>query len=526
MKHTPPKRRVPLAITGRKRRCCIVSDDEAHCGGSPEQHIRSMRPIGVELEEGVTGSGRRALRKLPSQWFVWKQSLRDARSRESRAKPLANPENHPASSNLHDVATWVVRDGLAPAQQASLKDNTSNRTLKLFTFCSGSDGPVIVANTLAAVTRSLASPTNGLTFAHVASCESERMKQRWITRNFEVPRLYTDITQLGQKLAFCYKADALVPVEDCDIVVVGASCKSLSSQNRESQAFRLALAMGSLDDAGCTGLTLKGMFSYLDSHPEVKLIIIENVMNLLTNTASGRPIFTILRMLASRGFSSSFRALCGSDYFLPQRRKRVYIWGVRGSVDHIGISSSLQGMRRSRRFSHSELFVADPSLAVMGSGARAKKSRNNTRSKWVLRHEEFKRVLNMNVDDPLPRVAGAAPPRVTECVALRLERLRRQGASLDDATIYVDGGQNVDRAACGDHISPCITPNNYLYLHSPEYKGFLSGAQALAYQGLGVENFRAWREFDDAFLRDLAGNAFSSHVFLCVLASLLAHFRG
>ena len=102
----PPKRRASpaVAITGYKRRCCSVSEDEAPCGGLPKQNSRSMRPSGAVVEEGVPGSGRRAFSELPAQRLVWKQALWDALSRKSRAMPLADLGNHPASSSLHEVA--------------------------------------------------------------------------------------------------------------------------------------------------------------------------------------------------------------------------------------------------------------------------------------------------------------------------------------------------------------------------------------------------------------------------------------
>jgi hypothetical protein len=52
----------------------------------------------------------------------------------------------------------------------------------------------------------------------------------------------------------------------------------------------------------------------------------------------------------------------------------------------------------------------------------------------------------------------------------------------------------------------------------------LTGAEMMAYQGIDLNSFPAWHDFPDALLRDLAGNAFASSVFLCVLLAVLANW--
>ena len=156
----------------------------------------------------------------------------------------------------------------------------------------------------------------------------------------------------------------------------------------------------------------------------------------------------------------------------------------------------------------------------MVSRGRVRRDRGGV--KWPLLHAHWKQKHGISCVD-LPHVVGSAPTRVLECIAMQLESMRRQGADLTTATLYLDGGQNIHRMATGRDKAPCITPNNYIYLHSLERKGFLNGVHAFAYQGLDLDGFSAWRDFDDNLLRDLAGNSFSMSVFLCVLLSVLAH---
>ena len=177
-------------------------------------------------------------------------------------------------------------------------------------------------------------------------------------------------------------------------------------------------------------------------------------------------------------------------------------------------------MKRSRRFQHNDLFVSDPSRSAMVSGGRVRRDRFGV--KLLLLHAHWRQKHGISCVD-LPHVVGSAPTRVLECIAMQLESMRRQGDDLTTATLYADGGQNIHRMASGRDRAPCVTPNNYIYLHSPERKGFLTGVHAFAYQGLDLDDFPAWREFDDSRLRDLAGNSFSMTVFLCVLLSVLAH---
>ena len=91
----------------------------------------------------------------------------------------------------------------------------------------------------------------------------------------------------------------------------------------------------------------------------------------------------------------------------------------------------------------------------------------------------------------------------------------------DRGPLYIDGSQSVQRAPLSEGISPCLTPKSHMW--TSILGRCLNGVEMMAYQGIDMNDFPAWREFSDALLRDLAGNAFSAPVFLCVLLSLLVN---
>jgi hypothetical protein len=75
----------------------------------------------------------------------------------------------------------------------------------------------------------------------------------------------------------------------------------LSRKNLHRRAFALALAAGRWEDGGSTGLTLQALLQYLEEHPAVQMLILENVPGLLTKTVDGSPYSALKNRLERLG---------------------------------------------------------------------------------------------------------------------------------------------------------------------------------------------------------------------------------
>ena len=289
-------------------------------------------------------------------------------------------------------------------------------------MCSGTEVAAVVCK---GVSQCLQKSGVDFALTHVGSCECATQKQKWIERNFgkEIV-LYSNIAQLGSKTAQAVGEDAAVPVLDAEVVVAGVSCKSMSPYNYKRKEMAMALAQGLLDKAGCTGETLKGLLDYLRCHDCVRLVIIENVATLLHNTRFGTPFRAIQKLLEELGFTVSHDILNSRDYLLPQNRRRIYIWGVRGCSDnfcHDAVKQTLRSLRRQATFTHSELQIPqDAGVAPTPPPPRGAFMRRHHTAKWKAQHAAFRKKHGLKGKCQLLGAAGCLRGRAAECVSLRL----------------------------------------------------------------------------------------------------------
>jgi site-specific DNA-cytosine methylase len=230
--------------------------------------------------------------------------------------------------------------------------------------------------------------------------------------------------------------------------------------------------------------------------------------------------FGISFSLSRRGFRVAYALLNSKDFLLPQNRERVYIWACKkGEPDKVELV--LRSLQRTQTFEHHHL--------VEGLPFRTQPFRPQPLRTQPLRIQPVRMPKWMHIHklmrDKFPMVP--APPgltgsrRVLECVQLKLSALKHRGVDVERAACYIDAGQSADRAPSRVGCSPCITPNGRIY--ASIVGRCLTSQECLSYQGIDLHDFPAWSEFSDALLLNLAGNAFSSTVFMCVFLCLLAH---
>jgi superfamily II DNA or RNA helicase len=214
----------------------LFSDDEAdqksQCQASfftdeedEKPSAKRSRPVFIDGEEEEEPSAKRSrpvftdeeeeepLAKMLRPVFT------DEEEEEPSTKRSPTQASLPSTCSLMDIALWA-KEALPLRLQHHLVTKSRGKQLRLFTMCSGSEIPAVVLQTL--------SSCLGFSLQHVAACENDSRKQRWIRANFpSVGHLFRDLCDLSATEAFCVLADGRVAVPDADIVVCGFSCRPL-----------------------------------------------------------------------------------------------------------------------------------------------------------------------------------------------------------------------------------------------------------------------------------------------------------
>ena len=150
---------------------------------------------------------------------------------------------------------------------------------------------------------------------------------------------FNDISTLGQEYAYCVKSDAEVEVPGCELFAAGFSCKDVSGMNKNAAQYEMCAETG----AGTTGKTLHGALGYVDRH-RPPIVFLENVVKLGFASSRGAPqtsgfidlkspkvkanLRHVVKALEARGYKVAVAIVDSSEYFLPQRRVRIFIHGI------------------------------------------------------------------------------------------------------------------------------------------------------------------------------------------------------
>ena len=124
-------------------------------------------------------------------------------------------------------------------------------------------------------------------------------------------------------------------IPDFDLLVGGFPCQDYSVARALSQAAGIE---------GKKGVLWWDIYRLLKhklaaSHASgPRFVLLENVDRLLKSPATqrGRDFAIILACLNSLGFSVEWRVINAGDYGMPQRRKRIYICGIRSTRVELG----------------------------------------------------------------------------------------------------------------------------------------------------------------------------------------------
>merc|ERR1719491_653500 len=144
--------------------------------------------------------------------------------------------------------------------------------------------------------------------------------------------LFDDVTTLGGKQALDVISGEKRDVPgNADVIIAGFSCKDLSGMNRNRK---------SLEDMGQSGQTLQGCLDYVASY-RPKAVIFENVRNICARSQETdlRQVDLVMVALRRLGYHAGWKFLDTCNFYLPQSRARVWMWGYRDeTIDPATIS--------------------------------------------------------------------------------------------------------------------------------------------------------------------------------------------
>ena len=144
------------------------------------------------------------------------------------------------------------------------------RPLRVATFCSGTESPLLALQDLQEYMKSQGVPFE---IEHVMSAEIVPFKQAYIERTFRPPLIIRDITELINAAedetlmaTNVYGAKVLIPT-NIDIVIAGTSCVDYSNLNKKKKG---------IDDQGESGDTFGAVLDYCKA-ARTSIVVLENV---------------------------------------------------------------------------------------------------------------------------------------------------------------------------------------------------------------------------------------------------------
>jgi len=356
-----------------------------------------------------------------------------------------------------------------------------------------------------------------------------------------MPHLFKDVCQMGQRSALdvLTGSNRRIP-GDLDVLVAGFVCKDLSYMNSYRKT---------LDEMGQSGSTLHGALDYVERY-RPRIVLLENVWAISKANASGfRQVDLVIEGLKARGYAAGYKLLNSCDYYVPQIRHRVWMWGLR--ID--AATPTPDNQREVQLLTERAMAIAAPKFdeillqleepcalhfddcllddddPVVRSSIREMKSKNRisvhkkkagAKLDWIQKYGSHRAEHSYQFEKPYTSVRDAEflqvlNDREKELVDLKcLDVLNEQGKDPRNFPMLWELSQSVERVP-GTRVRPdrqnyatCILPG--MLWHSSRHRWVL-GVEKLALQGIFAEDLIT-TEFNQKLLGDLAGNAFTTTV--------------
>lgn len=439
--------------------------------------------------------------------------------------------------------------------------SSKGKKLRLGTLCSGTDSPALVLKHLGKVLGKVMGTPNRFAFEHVFSCELDEQKQEFLMKNFDMEFLFSDCTQMGRGRAWDVKSQSVQDVPgDVDVLAAGFSCKDLSFMNSYRKT---------LEEMGQSGATLRGCFDYVERY-RPRLVILENVFAIDRADQHGlKQVNIVMEGLRARGYAAAYNLCNSCDYYVPQVRHRIWMWGVRlteeqpppGAVDAMVAKAIKAGAAVAPRVRQLLRMLEEPSalhfddfmlpdddprvqdfsrqMCAKGCRQREKTKANadktakrseNAKLTWQQKYSMHRSKLDYAQERPYTSERGARwkmmlNDRLLELLDLKcLDVMNDQSKDPREFPMLWDLLQSVERVPGSrvrrdrQNYAQCLLPPSLLW-HTVRHR-FVIGQEKLRIQGIFDEDLRDLASFPQLLLGDLAGNAFTTTVCLVNFVSV------
>ncbi len=494
----------------------------------------------------------------------------------------AAPASVISKSPRPNIPAHIIRDGKLMPQLAAeyaqqfLEDDPNwqpPRPLTCCTMCSGTDCSYLA-------TRALEHVIPGFQMRHAFSCEIIDYKQDFIRhvlahkpgrtkicdlfnkkealssseqeQLLQLPCVFKDMADLyGARAEECpchmhfFKKKGC-RVRNAEWIFIGFSCKDISRMNANRDRDSLGSSKSS---PGGSSTTFWHLMSFIDSHPEVCVVTVENVDNMSNDVddeqeaESSRANFDVfLAEMANRGFDVSPIMFDATEFAIPARRRRLYFQCVRATSSLFRKAAKKNGMsgvfakmidllekcKRAPATVEDTLFD-DDSPDVQDVLNDWKKAPPSEERGWTKLHQQM---YDQHFKGAFGRLKLNRATLTSPWIVALNERQRdalRFWSHKDPAKSLFDLSQNINRLPkssvrnFGDtlvEVAPTVMPNWRLW--STKRHRLVTGTEALMLQGFPVEElFYILEEFRNHQKHSLAGNAFTLTVVLALVASFV-----
>ena len=451
----------------------------------------------------------------------------------STAPATSHSQSLPKTSGLFDYATWVV-EGLTSEQRQKL---TSKFTW--IDLCAGLGTPLIVYE---ALRRALlpydlrpAGECTGMT-------EMNDNKRAALRRRAQHLSHDAPIFKSNEALGSRTPKDDRDTVRDIPIgkfLFLGIVCVDISGCSTTPKSLE--------DICGATGKSWLHFLAYLDKlNSEERPIALK--LECVDKLSHHRNVddriekgtILVIDALKERGYVGQWRKVSATNFFLPQRRPRV--WGLflklLGGVGPKAIQRRQEDVAKAFRLiqrfqtpSHEPIrkILARSPIPYAHRPVQQRKGKTGWRTtqgpNFQAKHGLSDEEVRQGQEEFDQITSEVLAPRKQAAVWLKLCLLRKQGRipNWKVGTFVSDCGSSVAWVSVVKDMFPCIRPgNSYLVLEDGVPK-LASGPTCLAMQGIGSDEAESAGLLleEDALLRDLAGNAFCANICLVFLVAAL-----
>ena len=494
-----------------------------------------------------------------AMWLARKRSRSSGWERTCRAlrrRRTPNGDEEPKVTTA-DFLNGTVAESCAArycylAVQSHGRPTANDIEIKVASLCSGSEMVAVVAS---AIGKALAVQGVPVRFQFMLLCEVVAAKREWGSN--VVDCLFPDndachfdnVTTLGAGRGYCTKHLDNCCIPECDLLVSGFSCKDFSSQASHVPLSQSAFAQGGSTTGG-SSQTFWGTLGVIDeANPDI--VFLENVEQ-LENTPNQAIVDVIHVELAKRSFDVQAWIADTMEYALPHHRRRLFMMCVRrpGRVFQIANHDAFF----KSVFNLLDMFKAEPcdlteclldsshevvqrEFSVREARGKGKQFDQNT---IKLHRAEFQKagVRWGSISALKEDLASPWFPLLPQSMQATLAFHHRSAKSSRELPQYLQGvdlSQSINRrihtttTRTGKLVTPTILPRSCLWMSIEQGKSVhrpLLGIESMMLQGFPImaQDFRNIFEKlgrGDAFLQDLAGNAFSSSVVCALITATL-----